>query len=91
MENNIKKKNIFNFFINNYKKDKFSSIQYAKKAYNKLSELTVKGVALTDDQKLNLQELINNPKDDNNNFCKICSILTYGQLLWTGWCYPIRL
>ena len=58
MENNIQKKNIYNFFINNYKKDNFSSIQYAKKAYNKLSELTVKGVALTDDQKLNLQELI---------------------------------
>ena len=91
MENNIKKKNIYNFFINNYIKDKFSSIQYAKKAYNKLSELTVKGVALTDDQKLNLQELINNPKNDEKNFTKICSILTYGQLLWTGWCYPIRL
>ena len=91
MENNIQKKNIYNFFINNYKKDNFSSIQYAKKAYNKLSELTVKGVALTDDQKLNLQELINNPKNDEKNFTKICSILTYGQLLWTGWCYPIRL
>lgn len=90
MENNEKEK-LYTFYIENYKKDKFSSIQYAKKAYNKLSELTVKGIALTDDQKLNLQELINNPKNDEQNFSKICSILTYGQLLWTGWCYPIRL
>lgn len=90
MENNEKEK-LYTFYIENYKKDKFSSIQYAKKAYNKLSELTVKGIALTDDQKLNLQELINNPKNDELNFSKICSILTYGQLLWTGWCYPIRL
>ena len=90
MENNEKEK-LYTFYIENYKKDKFSSIQYAKKAYNKLSELTVKGIALTDDQKLNLQELINNPKNNEQNFSKICSILTYGQLLWTGWCYPIRL
>ena len=93
MNNNLTKEKLelYNFFLNNYKKDNISSIQYAKNAYNKLSELTVKGLALTDDQKLNLQELINNPKDDDNNFYKICSILSYGQILWTGWCYPIRL
>ena len=91
MNNNLTKEKLelYNFFIKNYQKDNFSSIQYAKKAYNKLTELRVKGVALKDDQKHNLQELINNPKDDINNFYKICSILSHGQLLWTGWCYPM--
>ena len=87
----IEKEKTLNFFLNNYKKDNISSSKFIKKTFDKLSELTVKGLALTDDQKINLQELLDNPKSEEYNFRFIFSILTYGQILWTGWCYPIRL
>jgi len=76
------KQGYINFFNQYGNSDNVTPKSYAQFTLDKISDINVESIKLTNTQINELNNLIN---DDNPTFDELCNILNCDQLAWVGW------